>query len=398
MFDQTTGRSRCFGFLTFQDPAVIDTVLSRIHVLDKKQIDPKRASQRHQNTNVFLNQSSQRNYSLPSKIFIGGLHMDATEELISSILTERYGPVLEVSLMRDRESGRFRGFGFVSFTEPRSALLACTEGSITILGRRVDIKEATRRQNQQQQQLPLSQIQLPPTISRTPPTTYAPPNDDLSPEDQAKQEEAWKDYYEKNPEYYYQMIKIYSDPVLLKEYLAQYYGNSFDSISSDVSTNVGASNCSDNTTRVNKSSTAENTSKTSNEIDDRDEKLQSSSFNNRHHRQDDNPKEYNSRYNIERRYREYYDEQRRYDGRYDSGREDRRIGRFDRNDRYNDRGSRYNNDYRRNDRYRSSRSRSPSSAPAPHSPPIPHKSHNEEDEHEEQRQYGGGRRVRVARY
>lgn len=390
MFDQTTGRSRCFGFLTFQDPAVIDTVLSRIHVLDKKQIDPKRASQRHQNTNAFPNQSSQRNHSSPSKIFIGGLHMDATEEIISSILTERFGPVLEISLMRDRESGRFRGFGFVSFTEPRSALLACSEGSITILGRRADIKEATRRQNQQQnqQQLPLSQIHLPPTIPRTPPTTYAPPNEDLSPEDQIKQEEAWKEYYEKNPEYYYQMIKIYSDPVLLKEYLAQYYGNSVDSVSSDASTDVGVG--SNNTTSVIKNSTAENTSESTNEIDDCNEKLQSS-FNNRHHRQDDHHREYNSCYNVERRYRGYDDDQRRYDGHYDNGRDDKHIGRYDRNDRYNDRRSRYINDYRRNDRYRSSHSRSPS-------PPISHKSHKEEEKYEERRQYGGGRRVRVARY
>jgi len=33
-----TGRSRCFGFITFADPAVIDIILQKTHILDKKQV------------------------------------------------------------------------------------------------------------------------------------------------------------------------------------------------------------------------------------------------------------------------------------------------------------------------------------------------------------------------
>ena len=40
------GRSRCFGFIRFEDPSVLDVVLEKTHILDKKQIDPKRASKR----------------------------------------------------------------------------------------------------------------------------------------------------------------------------------------------------------------------------------------------------------------------------------------------------------------------------------------------------------------
>lgn len=32
------GRSRCFGFVTFENPSVVDEILSKTHILDKKQV------------------------------------------------------------------------------------------------------------------------------------------------------------------------------------------------------------------------------------------------------------------------------------------------------------------------------------------------------------------------
>lgn len=37
------GKSRCFGFVTFSDPSVVDTVLEKTHILDKKQVLQARA-------------------------------------------------------------------------------------------------------------------------------------------------------------------------------------------------------------------------------------------------------------------------------------------------------------------------------------------------------------------
>jgi len=42
------GMSRCFGFLTFKDPSVIDEILKQKHNLDGKDIDPKRAIPREE--------------------------------------------------------------------------------------------------------------------------------------------------------------------------------------------------------------------------------------------------------------------------------------------------------------------------------------------------------------
>lgn len=33
-----TGKSRCFGFVNFADPSVLDVVLQKTHILDSKQV------------------------------------------------------------------------------------------------------------------------------------------------------------------------------------------------------------------------------------------------------------------------------------------------------------------------------------------------------------------------
>lgn len=40
------GKSRCFGFVTFSDPSVVDAVLEKTHILDKKQVLHARAISR----------------------------------------------------------------------------------------------------------------------------------------------------------------------------------------------------------------------------------------------------------------------------------------------------------------------------------------------------------------
>jgi hypothetical protein len=50
-------------------------------------------------------------------IYVGNLPFSATEDEISSLFAE-YGPVERVKLVTDRETGRPRGFGFVTLADP----------------------------------------------------------------------------------------------------------------------------------------------------------------------------------------------------------------------------------------------------------------------------------------
>lgn len=149
-----TGRSRCFGFVTFVDPVVVDIVLQKTHILDKKQvchrfslvinimqIDPKRAipkEQQHPPPQSSVSSSGARSSLAKeeNKVFVGGIHIEADESDLKQVF-EEFGEVLETILMRDRDTGRSRGFGFVTFATHDGALKSCEDADIHIRGRRV---------------------------------------------------------------------------------------------------------------------------------------------------------------------------------------------------------------------------------------------------------------------
>lgn len=51
------------------------------------------------------------------KLFIGGISWDTDEERLKEYFS-KYGEVVEAVIMRDRATGRARGFGFVVFADP----------------------------------------------------------------------------------------------------------------------------------------------------------------------------------------------------------------------------------------------------------------------------------------
>ena len=56
-------------------------------------------------------------------VFIGNIPYDATESSLTEIFAE-VGPVLELRLVSDRDTGKLKGYGFVEFEDPRSAIAA----------------------------------------------------------------------------------------------------------------------------------------------------------------------------------------------------------------------------------------------------------------------------------
>lgn len=107
--------------MTFEDPNVLDIVLSQQHHLDGKlvrnchtlssplpflpwkQIDPKRAIPRAEHL---------RN----TRYFVGGLSPTTSPPTMKSFFAA-YGKVVDATVMMDRESNRSKGFGFVTFED-----------------------------------------------------------------------------------------------------------------------------------------------------------------------------------------------------------------------------------------------------------------------------------------
>ncbi|KAF7301153.1 Heterogeneous nuclear ribonucleoprotein [Mycena indigotica] len=124
------GRSRCFAFLTFDDPASVNAVMVREHVLDGKIIDPKRAIPRQEHQRA-------------TKLFIGGLAGSVTSESMRAFFSQ-FGKVIDSTVMLDRETGRSKGFGFVSF-EDTDVQPFLGFGNLEIDGKLIDVKLAQPR-------------------------------------------------------------------------------------------------------------------------------------------------------------------------------------------------------------------------------------------------------------
>ena len=145
MVDRASGRSRCFGFITMQDPQTLDTILGQIQVLDGKKVDCKRAVPREQGQN---SGTSANPYFKTKKMFVGGLPPDVTNESCR-LFFEQFGDVEDSVVILDKETGRPRGFGFITFVSEDTAdrVLENFEKNC-INGKWVECKKATPRQAQ----------------------------------------------------------------------------------------------------------------------------------------------------------------------------------------------------------------------------------------------------------
>lgn len=185
MRDGATGRSRGFGFLTFRDPKTVNTVMVKEHFLDGKivrasisdkfsahppsrnisssspssgpqikdsfsswtldptgenyarslqicvKIDPKRAIPRDEQEKT-------------SKIFVGGVSQEATEHDFKEFF-QQFGRVVDATLMMDKDTGRPRGFGFVTFDSEAAVEKCLDQQPLEILGKMIEVKKAQPR-------------------------------------------------------------------------------------------------------------------------------------------------------------------------------------------------------------------------------------------------------------
>ena len=67
---------------------------------------------------------------MSNKLFVGGLSWGTDDHALAAAF-EAFGTVTEAKVISDRETGRSRGFGFVTFTDAAdaSAAIAALDGS-----------------------------------------------------------------------------------------------------------------------------------------------------------------------------------------------------------------------------------------------------------------------------
>lgn len=79
---------------------------------------------------------------MPKKLYVGNLSWSTTDEGLRSAF-ERFGEVSDAKVITDRDTGRSRGFGFVTFNQPEHAMAAVSEMDGSQLdGRNIKVSEA----------------------------------------------------------------------------------------------------------------------------------------------------------------------------------------------------------------------------------------------------------------
>jgi cold-inducible RNA-binding protein len=84
---------------------------------------------------------------MDAKMYVGNLPYDATQENLQSLF-EAHGAVTDVFIVKDRESGRPRGFAFVTM-ETKESMQAAIEAlnGKEFMGRELAINEARPRED-----------------------------------------------------------------------------------------------------------------------------------------------------------------------------------------------------------------------------------------------------------
>lgn len=82
------------------------------------------------------------------KVYVGGLNFSTTSEALKAHF-EQFGQISDCVVMTDRDLGRSRGFGFVTFEDPGSVNAAITMPTQQLDGRNVTVKKATREGSRQ---------------------------------------------------------------------------------------------------------------------------------------------------------------------------------------------------------------------------------------------------------
>ncbi len=79
---------------------------------------------------------------MSKKLFVGGLSWGTTDDRLKEAFA-RFGDVTEAKIITDRETGRSRGFGFVTFADDKAADTAVAElDGRELDGRTIRVNEA----------------------------------------------------------------------------------------------------------------------------------------------------------------------------------------------------------------------------------------------------------------
>ncbi|XP_042200184.1 heterogeneous nuclear ribonucleoprotein A3 homolog 1 isoform X2 [Callorhinchus milii] len=142
MRDPQTKRSRGFGFVTYSCVSEVDEAMSaRPHKVDGRVVEPKRAVSREDSTRPGA-------HLTVKKIFVGGIKEDTEEHHLRDYF-EKFGKIEVVEVMTDRQSGKKRGFAFITFDDHDAVDKIVVQKYHTVNGHNCEVRKALSREEMQ---------------------------------------------------------------------------------------------------------------------------------------------------------------------------------------------------------------------------------------------------------
>ncbi|XP_042348518.1 heterogeneous nuclear ribonucleoprotein A1b [Plectropomus leopardus] len=142
MRDPTSKRSRGFGFVTYSSVDEVDAAMSaRPHKVDGRVVEPKRAVSREDSNRPGA-------HVTVKKIFVGGIKEDTEESHLRDYFSQ-FGKLEVIDIMTDRNTGKKRGFAFVTFDDHDSVDRIVIQKYHTINCHNCEVRKALTRQEMQ---------------------------------------------------------------------------------------------------------------------------------------------------------------------------------------------------------------------------------------------------------
>ncbi|XP_041117734.1 heterogeneous nuclear ribonucleoprotein A3-like isoform X5 [Polyodon spathula] len=142
MRDPLNKRSRGFGFVTYSCATEVDAAMeARPHKVDGRVVEPKRAVSREDSARPGA-------HLTVKKIFVGGIKED-TEECHLRDYFEKYGKIESIEVMEERQTGKKRGFGFVTFDDHDTVDKIVAQKYHTINSHNCEVRKALSKQEMQ---------------------------------------------------------------------------------------------------------------------------------------------------------------------------------------------------------------------------------------------------------
>ncbi|XP_070825072.1 heterogeneous nuclear ribonucleoprotein A1b isoform X2 [Chaetodon trifascialis] len=142
MRDPNSKRSRGFGFVTYSSVQEVDAAMSaRPHKVDGRVVEPKRAVSREDSNRPGA-------HVTVKKIFVGGIKEDTEESHLRDYF-QQFGKIEVIDIMTDRNTGKKRGFAFVTFDDHDSVDRIVIQKYHTINSHNCEVRKALTRQEMQ---------------------------------------------------------------------------------------------------------------------------------------------------------------------------------------------------------------------------------------------------------